>query len=1682
MKKFLTKTFSSKPITVCGILFTLIAPTRLANADPLKEARVSQVIQDVRLLEAHAAPHPAAVDDKVTLGSAVRTGVESRAELTFNDLTITRLGANTIFSFTAGARQAELTQGTILLQVRPGAPAVRANTTAVTVSVMGGTALLATGPPTKFMVLEGIGTIYPLGHPEKAVTVHGGEMVTAEGGRISKPEKFDVNLVLATSALIADFPPLANLPLIQMVVDQQLAGESVLIATSNQLLTKSMIETIDVTDQSANTNPAVIEVRTETPTPSPTISPTITPAPTPTKFGTPSTITAPNPYLITNGTTITTDPSITTNGVTDFGKIYRGSADDGPFTLWAFGSTSAFDTALNLDTEFFADPSHLPIAAFKFQSLLLNGNPTIDLSNGGVTKLALIGVDGITSGPPGGTLTFTGLDLLVLATVNGSINLTSDVSFQNLNELAMYARGAGSNLILNSPISNIGILKLAAEGSIQLTNPGTMSVGDFETTAGNNLTLQIGGSLLTDGRVRLKTLVLPGTTVANGANVTLNIAGDYTNSSATEFSLLHVRNEGAHIGTGGNISVNIGGDLTAMSDFDLLVENTNGQIDNGGNITLNVNGSVSTQGQLSLVVENYDFSTNPAGHIGTGGNISVTTGGDLSADSISAVINNRNGGTIGSSVNLTLNITGALTTVQNGTDYFGFPSSLSLYISNRYDDTLGSTISGDATLGLSANSASIGGNLNAIISDRAGTIHGDALLTLSVAHDFTIQGDADIEILNDGGTGAVTPVAGTIDGNATLEFSANNLTANSLVVQLYNRNRGLTGRGGMIGGDANIIFNISGNLNSSQGLFVQIENSNVGPGSGGLIGSGANITFDVSGTLTEQTDATFQIQNANLSANTGGRGGTIGSDAVLTLSAGNISVGGLLDTSIRNARNGGAAGGTIGGSAILNVDVTGSITALDDLQFVNNGGGSIGSNAAIAVTAASLATTATMPGALSALIDNGGGNIGGSASINFDLSGNLTSASDANFSIDNSNGGHIDGNANILVTTGENLTANSFSAFINNRNSGAIDLGTHLTFDIGSDFTTQSDATLVISNRDEGGGGGTTGGNASINLSAANMSVGGDLVTDISASRAGHIMGSASNIVSATGDIVANGSLIFQIESAGYALNGSFVPGGFVPGGTIDGDATLNVSANSFSTANGDFEANIFSSGGGHIGGNAMVNVLASSMDVATNAYFNILNGQNGVDTPAGTIGGNAAINVSATNISGSTLNGTIDNTGGSIGGSCNLNFNLTSGLTTTGGAFFEIENPNGGTIGSNATINVNAANISIGDFLNVIIFNGNGGSIASDALITVNAANLSAGGSFNYFTMDNTGGSIGGNASINFNLGGDLTSPGQPFFGIFNSNAGTIASDATVNVSAANVIADSLVAQIDNTDGSIGASTEGGATINMNVSGTATVTNDATVAIYGSDGAVGGAAININGGNYNVGGTFLTYIDGNGTITFNNASAHADVLKAGVFGSNGTLNIGGGILSADTTLKLYAPGSNGSLNFLSNVTLGGNSLKILAANSVTIFNNVVVTIGGPNPADVYTNNANYTGFGGNGTTTGTFAGAGANNPQPLASAPPFGPPTASHPNRGTRTSPPGPPVIHVSNTDELLALLDGARVGPNGRVTIQGSKTNFRDLNRMNPNALLRAERRMMMQQTRDSTRESTRVGVRRL
>ena len=109
---------------------------------------------------------------------------------------------------------------------------------------------------------------------------------------------------------------------------------------------------------------------------------------------------------------------------------------------------------------------------------------------------------------------------------------------------------------------------------------------------------------------------------------------------------------------------------------------------------------------------------------------------------------------------------------------------------------------------------------------------------------------------------------------------------------------------------------------------------------------------------------------------------------------------------------------------------------------------------------------------------------------------------------------------------------------------------------------------------------------------------------------------------------------------------------------------------------------------------------------------------------------------------------------------SANLTFNIGGALTTTGDASFSISNNNDGS---------------------------GGGTIGSDATINVSAASISAGGALFANIINLAGGSIVGSANINFNLAGDLTTVGDAN-ATLSIAGGTIGSDAGINVTANNV------------------------------------------------------------------------------------------------------------------------------------------------------------------------------------------------------------------------------------------------------------------------------------------------------
>jgi hypothetical protein len=559
------------------------APLVVLDAAELTEAQVTRIIREVQVLPEHAAPRPATLQDIVRGGTAVRTGIESRTELTFPDQTLARLGANTLFSFNSGTRALDLGGGAMLLHVPKGQGGAKILTAAVTAAITGTTVLIEYHPPEhtrggkdfskpvagggnvafglvtrdpapgdlssnyiKFITLEGVARIYIKGQGGRPILVPAGKMlVVAPDGSWSNV--FDVNLevLVRTSPLITDFPPLPSYPQILEEIERQREAEIAGGLIDTNIVNYGWRRPVSLRDpQQIDT----IDQRFSGPG---------IPTATPSKFGKPPVIAMSNPYIIDSETTIGTDPAITRNGITSFGKIYRRPARDGSFSAWAFRSTSAFDMGTGID-DTFSGGGTVPLAAFKFEALQLAGNPVINTA-GGAMNLALISVGNLSDAVPGGTLTFTGINTLLLATEDGAINFSSNISFSNLNQLIFYARGAGSNLTLDSAVSGVRTVRLDAEGSI-LVN-GTENVNTFNAFAGVDF--------------------LQGTGQVTAPNVSIR-AGNDLNLALSRFAVAPGVTTDVSLQAGANVNINANTNQSLFTNASLLTINSGGGINIAG--------------------------------------------------------------------------------------------------------------------------------------------------------------------------------------------------------------------------------------------------------------------------------------------------------------------------------------------------------------------------------------------------------------------------------------------------------------------------------------------------------------------------------------------------------------------------------------------------------------------------------------------------------------------------------------------------------------------------------------------------------------------------------------------------------------------------------------------------------------------------------------------------------------------------------------------------------------------------------------------------------------------------------------------------------------------------------------------------------------------------------------------
>ena len=209
----------------------LVAPVALAlvnwlpndlSAEDLEEAKVTQVIQEVKVVPSGAAARPAAVNETVRRGNAVQTGTQSRSELTFRDQTITRLGEKTIYNIGNG-RTIDMGSGQFLLYVPKNKGGAKVKMGPVTAAITGTTVLGNVFPSgiVEFTVLEGSACI-SLDRVGQTLLIMPGQMVVYDpiAMRLEDPVEVDLQQELS-SPLVRDFRQLPSEPLIQQEIQSQ---------------------------------------------------------------------------------------------------------------------------------------------------------------------------------------------------------------------------------------------------------------------------------------------------------------------------------------------------------------------------------------------------------------------------------------------------------------------------------------------------------------------------------------------------------------------------------------------------------------------------------------------------------------------------------------------------------------------------------------------------------------------------------------------------------------------------------------------------------------------------------------------------------------------------------------------------------------------------------------------------------------------------------------------------------------------------------------------------------------------------------------------------------------------------------------------------------------------------------------------------------------------------------------------------------------------------------------------------------------------------------------------------------------------------------------------------------------------------------------------------------------------
>ena len=590
---------------LCLGILAVAANTRAAD---IKQSKITQVVNEVEIISAADEKKiNAAVNDIFTIPDVLRTGPASRAELLAQDDTITRVGANTIFSFDPASRTIDLKQGSLLFHSPHGKGGGSIHTGSATASVLGSTLIVTATPNGGFKViaLEDEAAIkLPNGLHQR---LSPGQMtyILPGGTHLAPIILFRLDDLVMNSLLVKGFVhPLPSMPLILLEIDRQnkliksgKATDTGLLAGDNA--SPNQVEVVDPNTIQALANPPDVQTALETDA---TInSPLLKDASIPTP---------PNRIFL--------NPSFSLPGNSFFGgQTFSGFAARNI----SFNTPGSNPNELAVDLSPYANNLEFDFVAAKAINLQgpvnfngLSANQTLSLIGGeqiaispNVSVRADVG-DFEMATP--GTLTLDGVSLLNNA---GDVGLTS---------------GSVINLRNDTAIDNAGQITLTAPNAVNISSDGDVNVGVSDPTGANvglssdttintdagsgqvNLNSKLGSVTVLNTSIQTHYLTLnSGDSILLDANgKTLKATGAGATASFTAPNLISVNNANLTAFRLVNLAANTINLFNVAFDGTVNLKSLNGTWNNGSVVYGSVNNLGGNTYQGSPIVAPTGFS------------------------------------------------------------------------------------------------------------------------------------------------------------------------------------------------------------------------------------------------------------------------------------------------------------------------------------------------------------------------------------------------------------------------------------------------------------------------------------------------------------------------------------------------------------------------------------------------------------------------------------------------------------------------------------------------------------------------------------------------------------------------------------------------------------------------------------------------------------------------------------------------------------------------------------------------------------------------------------------------------------------------------------------------------------------------------------------------------------------